>query len=196
MIQSEEWTGYNTHLTESFQTLSIPWKQKTPLSIVGSDIYEMIGSYLSDASVFCTKNDVVNAYASLTYAHGWLDAGGHLGFLSVIESPVLFLPKDETIPSFHLEKFAEKSIRYRRMLKQACDSVEISPVRGSPMHEAAQTIITCAGDACLFDFFAEGIFRYATALGRYSYGYGWLDTGVRAGLLRISANPELFTTEM
>jgi hypothetical protein len=37
--------------------------------------------------------------------------------------------------------------------------------------------------------------RYIPALGYLCYGYGWLDTAVRAGLFQVHANFNLFTTE-
>lgn len=43
------------------------------------EIIEMVSNYLSDAKYFEGKNDLVNAFAAINYAHGWLDAGVRLG---------------------------------------------------------------------------------------------------------------------
>lgn len=42
------------------------------------EIIDMVSNYLSDAKHFENKGDLVNAFAALNYAHGWLDAGVRL----------------------------------------------------------------------------------------------------------------------
>jgi len=42
------------------------------------EIIDMVSNYLSDAKHFEEKGDLVNAFAALNYAHGWLDAGVRL----------------------------------------------------------------------------------------------------------------------
>jgi uncharacterized protein len=39
------------------------------------EIIEMVSNYLYDAGHFEGKGDLVNAFAALNYAHGWLDCG-------------------------------------------------------------------------------------------------------------------------
>lgn len=39
--------------------------------------------YIADAKHFLDKDDKVNAFAALNYAHGWLDAGVKLGIFDV-----------------------------------------------------------------------------------------------------------------
>lgn len=46
-------------------------------------ILEMAECYFSDAKHFKEKNDFVNAFACLNYAHGWLDCGARLGYYNV-----------------------------------------------------------------------------------------------------------------
>ena len=43
------------------------------------EIIEMVSNYLSDAKHFEKKSKLVNAFAALNYAHGWLDSGVRLG---------------------------------------------------------------------------------------------------------------------
>ena len=50
------------------------------------EILEMVGNYISDAEHFYNKGDVVNAFAALAYAHGWLDAGARLKIYKVSDS--------------------------------------------------------------------------------------------------------------
>jgi len=47
------------------------------------EIIEMVSNYLSDAEYFQDKGDLVNAFAALNYAHGWLDSGVRLGVFNV-----------------------------------------------------------------------------------------------------------------
>ena len=42
------------------------------------EIIEMVENYLSDAKHFQSKEDFVNAFAALNYAHGWIDSGVRL----------------------------------------------------------------------------------------------------------------------
>ena len=47
------------------------------------EIILMVKNYLSDAKYFYDKNDFVNAFAAINYAHGWLDSGVRLGVFNV-----------------------------------------------------------------------------------------------------------------
>jgi len=46
--------------------------------LYAKEIIEMVSNYLSDAKHFQKKNDFVNAFAAINYAHGWLDSGVRL----------------------------------------------------------------------------------------------------------------------
>lgn len=47
------------------------------------EIIEMVSNYLSDSEYFEKKDDLVNAFAAINYAHGWLDAGVRLDIFKV-----------------------------------------------------------------------------------------------------------------
>jgi len=47
------------------------------------EIINMASNYISDAHYFERKKDLVNAFASLNYAHGWIDSGVRLGIFDV-----------------------------------------------------------------------------------------------------------------
>jgi hypothetical protein len=47
------------------------------------EIIEMVENYLSDAKHFEKKQDFVNAFAAINYAHGWLDSGVRLDIFNV-----------------------------------------------------------------------------------------------------------------
>lgn len=50
------------------------------------DAIDMVERYLSDAGHFHSRNDLVNAFAALNYAHGWLDCGARTGLFLVRDS--------------------------------------------------------------------------------------------------------------
>ena len=50
------------------------------------EILEMVENYISDAEHFKEKGDIVNAFAALAYAHGWLDCGAKLKIYKVKDS--------------------------------------------------------------------------------------------------------------
>ena len=47
------------------------------------EVIEMVSNYLSDAKHFEEKGEIVDAFAALNYAHGWLDAGVRLDVFDV-----------------------------------------------------------------------------------------------------------------
>lgn len=47
---------------------------------------DTVERYLSDARHFSSKGDLVNAFAAINYAHGWLDAGARIGLWVVHDS--------------------------------------------------------------------------------------------------------------
>jgi len=49
----------------------------------GREIIEMVSNYLFDAKHFEEKGELVDAFAALNYAHGWLDCGVRLGMFDV-----------------------------------------------------------------------------------------------------------------
>lgn len=57
---------------------------------LADDFLNMATSYYNDALHFRTEGDLVNAFASVNYAHGWLDCGARLGLFDVGEDDKLF----------------------------------------------------------------------------------------------------------
>ena len=55
-----------------------------------SDFLDMAERYYNDAKHFQEKGEIVNAFACLNYAHGWLDAGARLGLFDVGHDSKLF----------------------------------------------------------------------------------------------------------
>ena len=56
------------------------------------EIIEMVSNYISDAKYFEKKQDFVNAFAALNYAHGWIDSGVRLDVFDV-DDDTLFTVK-------------------------------------------------------------------------------------------------------
>ena len=186
---------YSRSITYAYRTISSTIPDETPAGCIVYEFKEMISSYITDAAAFRDRNDLINEYASYTYAHGWLDCGIFLGYFKS-NTPSLYLPDDSYIPMEQQERLKEKTLRYERMLKHAIKSVEPAPESGSPYYKAAIYIIRKAHDVFtrIENQHLSGT-TYIVSLGWLSYGYGWLDAGLRAGLFRILENPDLFTTE-
>ena len=53
---------------------------------IKNDFLNMIEAYYKDAHYFEEKINLVNAFACLNYAHGWLDAGARIGVFIVNDS--------------------------------------------------------------------------------------------------------------
>lgn len=60
------------------------------ISDIAQDFFDMANRYYQDAQHFSEKGDLVNAFAAVNYAHGWLDAGARMGFFDVDEDNRLF----------------------------------------------------------------------------------------------------------
>lgn len=189
------------YLSELYQRLSaindsitISCPDPSPYGHLGAEIQDMICSYLQDSLFFERSGDTVNQYASLAYLHGWLSAGLYLGLLTSSDDC-----RDEVLLCSDVsegEQLTEKTQRYHRMLKSALRSVKILPGEGSPVYPGALHCITLATQCLKTGSEMIEHNQQVSALGELSYGYGWLDTAVRSGLLGITANPELFTTEL
>lgn len=57
---------------------------------IAANFLDMARRYHSDAHHFHNTGDLVNAFATCNYAHGWLDAGARLGVFDVGQDDVLF----------------------------------------------------------------------------------------------------------
>lgn len=56
-----------------------------------TEILEMAQRYYDDAKFFEKQGDIVNAFAALNYAHGWLDCGSRLGLFKVKDSKLFVI---------------------------------------------------------------------------------------------------------
>lgn len=170
----------------------------TVLGITAREILEMVTCYSSDAAVFYKQGDLVNAFAASEYGLGWLDAGVYLGYVQDIKNDSHdfdgCVKLEKEFPKDLFPKLEEKTHRYKRMLTEALDSVVAAPDSETGCFVAVEKILVEArtgllfGTACL-----EEENDLVNALAFFSYGYGWLDCGVRGGLFQITGNRHLFT---
>jgi len=61
-------------------------KNRLNMKTERADFIDMIERYIKDAEHFEKKGEIVDAFAALNYAHGWLDAGARLGLFDVHDS--------------------------------------------------------------------------------------------------------------
>jgi hypothetical protein len=57
---------------------------------MADDFLNMATSYYNDAKHFRDEGDLLNAFAAVNYAHGWLDCGARIGLFDVNEDDRLF----------------------------------------------------------------------------------------------------------
>jgi len=167
----------------------------TALGHTAAGQLEMVRAYESDGTTFAGSGDPVNALASFFYAFGWLHFGCVYGTLitDMKIPPCPFIHPCDRLPAKDHEKLQEKSARYDRLLATARASVTCAPDPSTPAHLlAARTLkVTSAYSGSGRWFLQEN--RHEDALAHFSYGHGWLDGGVRAGLFVIIAERDLFT---
>jgi hypothetical protein len=165
----------------------------TPVSSIAMAVLAMARAYESDGINFLVSGDPVNALAAFYYGFGWLHFGLASGFLAVTDAaacPFTGLP-EILRPPFRA-KLEEKSNRYGRLLDTARSSVLCAPDPATIHHDLALRVLFTAG---IYDRHGEHLLKsgaYEEALACFSYGHGWLDAGVSAGLFRITSNHDIF----
>jgi uncharacterized protein len=182
-------------LAESISLCHVTGQEDTPLGRAGASILLMARSYESDGRGFLANGDPVNALASFWYASGWLHFGAAYGLLSCRNNtlPCVFKGPFEQIPAGNREKLAEKTGRYARLLDTARASVVCAPDASTPGHSFAGKVLCIAGVYSGYGSLCRESGIPEKALACFSYGHGWLDAGVTAGLFSITANRDIFT---
>jgi len=185
-------------LKERIESSAISPPKETPLHRAGEEIMEMALAYLSDGGGFLASGDEVNALASYAYGLGWLDTGIYTGLVSYMEKTrFMTLKCDDEIPESLAGHLEEKTGRYHRMLDSAIRSVAPAPDTESPVFVAAERITDVAKShleaGSGYESGEKECLSLSSALWHFSYGYGWLDAGVRSGILSITGDRTLFT---
>ena len=180
-------------LTATLSLTHIPAPQDTPLNKIAASVLEMARAYESDGTIFSETGDYVNALAGFFYGFGWLHFGLSSGLLiGTVAAVCPFAGPAELLPERYRTQLEEKSVRYERLLYTARSSVECAPDPATRGHDFAVRVL------CVAEIYS----RHGTqllksgaceeALSCFSYGHGWLDAGVSAGLFRIMSGRDIF----
>ncbi|MFB6080863.1 MAG: DUF357 domain-containing protein [Haloferacaceae archaeon] len=87
---AEKTERYERLLADALDAADPAVPPESPLGAAAADCREMARSYLDDGRHFRAEDDPVNALASFSYGHGWLDAGVRLGLFDVPDGCELF----------------------------------------------------------------------------------------------------------
>ena len=182
--------------------LAAALEKTSPTAPGGTTLYstaaaqlEMARAYLADGTTFYNSGDRVNALASFYYAFGWLHFGCAFGALvtDMKHQPCPFISPCERLPAEYSEKLSEKVYRYERLLDTARGSVTCAPDPSTEVYLLAERTLQIAESYSIRGHWLLGENRKEDALTCFSYGHGWLDAAVRAGLFVIIAERDIFT---
>jgi hypothetical protein len=83
MISEERVEHYIRLTSDALGKAKIAAPEKSFNRKLADDFMKMARAYFEDAKDFAAKGDLVNAFACINYAHGWLDSGARLGLFEV-----------------------------------------------------------------------------------------------------------------
>lgn len=86
----EKTDRYEGLLAEALSAAELAVAPETPLGELAEEYREMASAYLEDGRHFREEEDLVNALASFSYGHAWMDAGARAGLFEVPEEGELF----------------------------------------------------------------------------------------------------------
>lgn len=89
-ITKKKIESYLSITKEALNKLKIAAPERSFNRKMADDFLNMATSYYSDAAHFYKTGDYINAFASINYAHGWLDCGARIGLFDVGEDDRLF----------------------------------------------------------------------------------------------------------
>jgi len=83
VLTEERVDRYISMTSEALDKLRISPPERSFNRRLAEDFLRMAKAYHEDAKEFSAKGDLVNAFACVNYAHGWLDAGARIGLFDV-----------------------------------------------------------------------------------------------------------------
>jgi hypothetical protein len=83
LLTEERVEKYISITSEALAKLKIAAPERSFNRKLADDFLRMARSYFEDAKDFAEKGDLVNAFACVNYAHGWLDSGARIGLFDV-----------------------------------------------------------------------------------------------------------------
>ncbi|MGC8564804.1 MAG: DUF357 domain-containing protein [Thermoplasmata archaeon] len=89
-LSEEKVISYIEKTEKAFDEIKVNVPENSHLGRIAKDFLEMAKSYFNDAHYFFEKGELVNAFAAVNYAHGWLDAGARMGLFDVGNDHALF----------------------------------------------------------------------------------------------------------
>jgi len=89
-ISKEHLDRYLDITRRALDKVSIAAPERSFNRKLADSFLEMARTYYSDAKHFAEVGDYVNAFASVNYAHGWLDCGARVGLFDVGQDDQLF----------------------------------------------------------------------------------------------------------
>ncbi len=89
-LDADHVLDYLARTGQALEKLRVVAPPRSHLEEVAADFLEMAEAYHSDGWHFFKGGDLVSAFACVSYAHGWLDAGARLGLWDVDEDDRLF----------------------------------------------------------------------------------------------------------
>ena len=89
-ISKEHLDRYLSITKRALEKVTISAPERSFNKKLADSFLEMARTYYSDAKHFAEQGDSVNAFASVNYAHGWLDCGARVGLFDVGQDDQLF----------------------------------------------------------------------------------------------------------
>jgi hypothetical protein len=83
MLSEERVERYIQLTSDALEKARIAAPEKSFNRKLADDFMRMARAYFEDAKDFAAKGDLVNAFACINYAHGWLDSGARIGLFDV-----------------------------------------------------------------------------------------------------------------
>lgn len=89
-ITEEKIDRYLDITKRALEKIKVVTPDKSFSKRLADDFLTMVNSYYSDAKYYREQGDFVTAFASVNYAHGWLDCGARIGLWDVGGDDQLF----------------------------------------------------------------------------------------------------------
>jgi hypothetical protein len=89
-LEADHVLDYLERTGQALDKLRVSAPLRSHLEEIAADFLEMAEAYHSDGWHFFSEGDLVSAFACVSYAHGWLDAGARMGLWDVDEDDQLF----------------------------------------------------------------------------------------------------------
>lgn len=90
-ITDEKLKKYFSLTEKALKKVKIKIPDNVNLKRVAEDFLDLAERYYKDAKYFEEKGDMVNAFAAVTYAHAFLDAGARLGVFDVKDNKLFMV---------------------------------------------------------------------------------------------------------